>query len=66
MAECTYCKSETELYDGGSPICVQCADMSAEGQMARAKLSRKLQEATMRAKAANAFSDLSSKTQKNG
>jgi hypothetical protein len=26
MAECAFCKAETELYDGGSPICKNCAD----------------------------------------
>src|SRR5579872_377274 len=25
MAECTYCKTETELYENGTPICVVCA-----------------------------------------
>ena len=26
MAECAFCKAETELYDGGSPICVHCSN----------------------------------------
>jgi hypothetical protein len=26
MALCAYCKAETELYDGGVPICVQCSN----------------------------------------
>lgn len=26
MAECKYCGAETQLYDGGVPICPQCAD----------------------------------------
>jgi hypothetical protein len=25
MAECAYCKTETELYENGTPICVRCA-----------------------------------------
>jgi len=25
MAECTYCKAETQLYDRDVPICTQCA-----------------------------------------
>jgi hypothetical protein len=25
MAECAYCKSETELFENGTPICVSCA-----------------------------------------
>jgi hypothetical protein len=26
MAECTYCKSETKLYDNGVPICPKCLE----------------------------------------
>jgi len=26
MAECAYCKAETELYESGVPVCVKCAD----------------------------------------
>jgi hypothetical protein len=26
MAKCAYCKTETFLYDGGVPICLECAD----------------------------------------
>jgi hypothetical protein len=26
MAECAFCRAETELYNGGSPICVTCAN----------------------------------------
>jgi hypothetical protein len=26
MAECAFCRAETQLYDSGSPICVACAD----------------------------------------
>ena len=29
MARCIVCKSETELYDGGVPICVRCSDAGA-------------------------------------
>jgi len=25
MAECSYCKAETELHDNGAPICLVCA-----------------------------------------
>ena len=25
MAECAYCRTETELYENGTPICVGCA-----------------------------------------
>jgi hypothetical protein len=26
MAKCAYCKADTELYDGGTPICVGCSE----------------------------------------
>src|SRR6185369_11921423 len=26
MAECKFCKADTELYDSGVPVCVNCAD----------------------------------------
>ena len=26
MARCSYCGSETELYEGGTPICLACSD----------------------------------------
>jgi hypothetical protein len=26
MAQCSYCRSETELYAGGLPICLKCSD----------------------------------------
>ena len=29
MDRCIYCKSETELPDGGVPICVRCSDAGA-------------------------------------
>ena len=29
MARCIFCKSETELYGGGVPICVKCSDAGA-------------------------------------
>src|SRR3954447_15870673 len=27
MAECVYCKAETQLYSNGVPICVQCSEV---------------------------------------
>lgn len=53
MARCAYCHTETELYDGVSPLCVQCADLSPEGRAVRAKLFGDLNEAVKRADAAN-------------
>jgi len=26
MAECVYCRAETQLYDRGLPICPKCSD----------------------------------------
>ena len=26
MAKCVYCGSETELFDGGVPICLKCSE----------------------------------------
>ena len=26
MAACAYCRAETELYDGGLPVCVSCSE----------------------------------------
>ena len=53
MAECAYCKKETELYVGLIPICVACADLSDVKRAARATLFHDLQEATKRADSAS-------------
>jgi len=29
MAKCSYCQAETELYDGGTPICITCSEKRA-------------------------------------
>jgi hypothetical protein len=29
MALCAYCQNVTELYDGGTPVCVECSDARA-------------------------------------
>lgn len=64
MAQCAYCKKETSLYDGGVPVCVECAD-SRDATHERQELERRvrtiliqdLTEATARAHAASeAFS----------
>jgi hypothetical protein len=26
MAQCVYCKAETELFDNGTPICIECSE----------------------------------------
>jgi hypothetical protein len=60
MAQCAYCKTETFLYDGGVPICLECADArdakrtSPETEhRVRTILIDALAEATERANAAS-------------
>jgi len=52
MAQCAYCKTETELYKGGTPICIHCADLSPEGRGVRARLFHDLAEARLGAESA--------------
>jgi hypothetical protein len=62
MTQCSHCKSETELFDSGVPICVQCSEMQdpkpkpkpqvREAQI-RAVLLDNLVDATTRASAAS-------------
>ena|SRR5579872_1603751 len=55
MAECAYCKAETELYESGTPLCVACAGARAvnpqpsptDSQM-REKLLQEVRLATVR------------------
>ena len=46
MALCVYCKTETELYSNGRPICIPCDNKTAA-------LVRDLADATMQADAAS-------------
>src|SRR5436305_903372 len=56
MAQCAYCKAETEMYVGGDvPICVECSDAQeakrkppAPSQDIRTKLFQDLLGATVR------------------
>ena len=56
MAECAYCKSETQLYDRDVPICTRCAETRdgsprkppAAEQNIRTRLLQELLEATAR------------------
>lgn len=32
MAECFLCGAETELYDGGNPVCIDCVDKLDEAK----------------------------------
>ena len=64
MAGCAFCRSETEFYDGGVPICVNCSDAreskrkppTSEHQLLNV-LRADLQLAKERAKAATAAFD---------
>jgi hypothetical protein len=59
MAQCVYCKTETELYENGTPLCVMCAGAravspqpsSAESQI-RLSLLQEVRQATDRVNAA--------------
>ena len=53
MARCAYCESETELFNGGTPICAQCDNAKQETLNLRRKLVRDLAEATLAAEAAS-------------
>ena len=51
MAQCAYCRAETELYFANVPVCIKCGDARSPEQT-RASLLQKLADATTRAKAA--------------
>ena len=66
MAQCAYCKAETELYENGTPVCVVCAGAravnprspAAESQI-RLKLLQEVRQATDRVNvAAESFSSI--------
>lgn len=47
MVQCSFCKIETELYDGGVPICVKCfEEQNASQQQTRNRLLDDTLEAT--------------------
>ena len=54
MALCAYCQRETELYHGGTPVCVQCSNARASQPSIASRLERELAAAAERADAANA------------
>ncbi len=54
MALCTYCRKETELYDGGTPVCVECSAAPPPQNSIAARLQWDVAAATERADAANA------------
>ena len=53
MAECAYCKTETQLYVSNVPVCLKCSDEAQEKRLAKATLLRELEEATKRAEGAS-------------
>ena len=52
MAQCAYCKAETELYFANVPVCIECGDARSPEQT-RASLLQNVADATMRADAAS-------------
>lgn len=56
MAECSYCKAETELYENGAPICLVCAGAKdgtiQDSSGVQLKLLEEVRQATDRANAA--------------
>jgi len=63
MAECVYCRVETQLYDSGVPICVKCCDARTKRKPPTrdnsllSALHRDLDVASERASAATATFD---------
>jgi hypothetical protein len=51
MAQCAYCKTETELYFANVPVCIRCADQRSPEE-ARTALTKNLADASSRANAA--------------
>jgi hypothetical protein len=52
MAQCAYCKTETQLYLSNVPVCIQCAD-ARNPEPKRAPLFQNVADSTMRADAAS-------------
>jgi hypothetical protein len=52
MAQCAYCKAETQLYFANVPVCIRCADARSPEQT-RGSLMQNLEDATFRADAAS-------------
>ena len=64
MAQCAYCKAETELFDNDVPVCLECSaaqesktKTSDSDHQVRTVLDRELMAATERARAASALFD---------
>src|SRR5579863_6039748 len=60
MAQCAYCKAETELFENGTPLCVLCAEAkpihpqpSSTELQVRLKLLQEIRQATDRVNAAS-------------
>ena len=52
MAQCAYCKAETQLYFANVPVCIKCGDARSPEQT-RASLLQNVADATMRADVAS-------------
>jgi len=55
MAQCAFCKAETEMYDRGAPICIECSHErdAAAARQVRATLLECITEATARVRVAS-------------
>ena len=65
MAKCAYCDNETELYDGGSPICMKCAETkrklpAPEQELPRILLQEVLETTARAGTASDAFNAIMS------
>jgi hypothetical protein len=52
MAQCAYCKAETQLYFANVPVCIKCGDARSP-ERTRASLLQNVTDATMRADVAS-------------
>jgi hypothetical protein len=49
MAECAYCKTETQLYESNVPVCIRCVNEHPKTRNLKAVLLKALEEANERA-----------------
>jgi hypothetical protein len=65
MAKCAYCENETKLYEGGSPICIKCAETKRklpahEQELPRILLQEVLETTARAGTASDAFNAIMS------
>ncbi len=52
MAQCAYCRAETQLHFANVPVCISCADARSP-ERTRASLLQNVRDATMRVEVAS-------------